>query len=281
MLKAFIGFFILLISTQAFAVCDAEKNIYLEARSVVNADQNFTDPPNFDVEVQLRIYLAHPESDFERYYQQEMGKLINEASGIKEKMGQNNKFTIHNRKNLLERELHICHLKESRALRANRNTSNSVSQNNSNQSQSQSQSSSQPQQQSQQSQQRAQEAQQRVEQDRKGKRRRHEPESEAHQCIAINNNDPGFGSFVNKCNFAVEYNFCNFNPKKDSWAEAHNCVGRSGNAGAIRANGVDGAHVKNTQTVYFFACKSPAWPVDTEYVAGQGIRGRCHTMGRD
>ncbi|HOZ66871.1 MAG TPA: hypothetical protein PLH13_05495, partial [Burkholderiaceae bacterium] len=121
--------------------------------------------------------------------------------------------------------------------------------------------------------------QQRVEQERKGKRRRHEPENEAHHCIDIVTNEPGFGYFKNKCNFKVWYNFCNFNPKKDSWAEAHNCVGRSGNAGDMIANGASAAHVKNTQTVYFYACKDPSWPVDSEYVAGQGLAARCHTVG--
>jgi hypothetical protein len=128
-------------------------------------------------------------------------------------------------------------------------------------------------------QQRAKMIEQEADQKRRGKRKVHDPAAEAHHCLAVNQNDPGFGSFVNKCNFKIDYAFCNYNPNKNSWADFHNCEGRSGNAGSIRANGMDAAHVNNTETVYFFACKSPAWPLDTEYVAGKGLSGRCYNVG--
>jgi hypothetical protein len=134
-------------------------------------------------------------------------------------------------------------------------------------------------QQSNQSQQTANQNQARADQARQGKRRRHEPENEAHQCLTVDATSAGFGSFVNKCNFKIAYSFCNYKPKKDSWADFHNCEGRAGNSDFVGPYGTSAAHVKNTETVYFFACKDPSWSLDTEYVPGQGLRGRCYTVG--
>jgi hypothetical protein len=134
------------------------------------------------------------------------------------------------------------------------------------------------QQQSQQAQQAATIQQVRADQARQGKRRRHEPENEASHCLSVDATSPGFGGFVNKCNFKVVYNFCNYNPKKDSWAEFHTC-GKSGAADFVGPGRTSAAHVKNTETVYFFGCKDPAWPVDVEYIPGRGISARCHTVG--
>ena len=116
-----------------------------------------------------------------------------------------------------------------------------------------------------------------ADQTRKAERRRHEPENEAHDCLSLDKSGL-FGGIVNKCNFKVAYQFCNFNPKKDSWAESHTC-GKSGGADFVGAGRTSAAHVKNTETVYWFACKDPAWPVDVEYVAGKGIQARCYTIG--
>jgi type II secretory pathway pseudopilin PulG len=140
------------------------------------------------------------------------------------------------------------------------------------------QQSQQAQQQAQQAQEAARVAQTRADQARQGKRRQHEPENEAHECLSLDRS-PGFGGFVNKCNFKVSYSFCTYNPKKDSWAEAHDCVGRSGNSDFVGPGRTSAAHTKNTETVYWFACKDPAWSLDTEYVPGQGLRGRCYTVG--
>ena len=152
------------------------------------------------------------------------------------------------------------------------NTQQPFTQNQSTQQQSQ-----QAQQQAQQTQQLAAQNQARADQTRKSERRRHEPENEAHDCLSLDKSGL-FGGIVNKCDFKVAYQFCNFNPKKDSWAESHTC-GKSGGADFVGAGRTSAAHVKNTETVYWFACKDPAWPVDVEYVAGKGIQARCYTIG--
>ncbi len=41
------------------------------------------------------------------------------------------------------------------------------------------------------------------------------------------------------------------------------------------ANARVAAHNRNTEMVYWFACKSPAGPADVTYVEGQGLTGRC------
>jgi hypothetical protein len=133
-------------------------------------------------------------------------------------------------------------------------------------------------QQSNQAQQVANQNQAQADHSRQGKRRRHEAENEASHCLSVDVTSAGFGGFVNTCNFKVAYNFCNFNPKKDSWAEFHTC-GKSGAADFVGAGRTSAAHVKNTETVYFFGCKDPAWPVDAEYIPGRGISARCRTVG--
>jgi hypothetical protein len=175
----------------------------------------------------------------------------------------------------------ICMINEMRRIRASKSSnSNQPQTNNSNQSQpSDSQQAQQLKQRAQESQQQAQQNQQRAEQEvQKGKRRRHEPENEAHHCLTLDKSGL-FGGFINKCNFKISYSFCNYNPKKDSWADAHNCVGRAGNGDFVGAGRTSAAHIKNTETVYWFACKDPAWSLDTEYVPGQGLAGRCRTVG--
>ena len=151
--------------------------------------------------------------------------------------------------------------------------------NNSNQSQSSdSQQSQQLKQRAQESQQQAQQNQQRADQDRKGKRRRHEPENEASHCI-----QPDFGGLYggmkNTCNFKVWYTYCGYRPTENSWLRGMNCEKQSFGSDSVSPGRTSAAHTKGVQMLYWFACKEPAWTVDTEFVAGSGIRGRCHTVG--
>jgi F0F1-type ATP synthase epsilon subunit len=116
---------------------------------------------------------------------------------------------------------------------------------------------------------------------RKGKRRDHEPENEAHECIEIDRSS-GFGAFVNRCNFRVSYTFCNQNFKENSWASFHTCDGlppkkHGGNSGSIGPNGRSGAHVKGAGIVQYFACKDPAWALDPVFEGGQ-LKARCKTV---
>lgn len=162
----------------------------------------------------------------------------------------------------------------------------------------QSQSSSQPQQQSQQSQQRssnaeelatsnrmigsqkqsAQETQQKADQARKGKRRQHEPENEASRCI-----QPDFGGLYggmkNVCNFKVSYTFCGYRPSDKSWLTGMNCEKQSFGSDTVSPGNTQASHTHGVQHLYWFACREPALPIDQEFVAGSGVRGRCYTVG--
>ncbi len=126
----------------------------------------------------------------------------------------------------------------------------------------------------QQAQQRARDNQTRADQDaqRKGKRS-HEPAAEAHECVDVDASG-SYGGLVNKCNYPIEVQYCNFRPKKDSWAAQLEC-GKSGGLTTVGAGKTSANHVKNTETVFFFACKKPALPSDVTYVEGKGLSGRC------
>jgi hypothetical protein len=43
----------------------------------------------------------------------------------------------------------------------------------------------------------------------------------------------------------------------------------------IKPNGYDVNHTRGGETVYFFACKKPAYAMDLTFIPGQGIQGRC------
>ncbi len=145
---------------------------------------------------------------------------------------------------------------------------------NQNQNQNQNQ---QAQQQSQQAQQAAQQNQSRADQARQGQRKTNNPAAQAHSCIEIDKGPGLFGGFKNTCEYKVNYVFCNFGPKKDSWAEFHNCEKRHGiGADGVGPGRASAAHTKNTAMVYWFACRDPSWPVDSEFVLGKGIEARCH-----
>ena len=134
------------------------------------------------------------------------------------------------------------------------------------------------QQQSQQAQQQAQQTQARADQARQGKRKRHEPENEASQCI-----QPDFGGLYggmkNTCNFKVWYTYCGYRPKENSWLTGMSCEKQSFGSDSVGPGRTSAAHTKGVEMLYWIACKEPAWTVDTEFVPGQGIKGRCHTVG--
>lgn len=133
------------------------------------------------------------------------------------------------------------------------------------------------QQQSQQAQQTAQQNQARADQQRQGKRKTNDPAAQAHNCIEIDKDAALYGGFKNTCEYKVSYVFCNFRPKIDSWAEFHNCEKPHGiGADGVGAGKPSAAHTKNTEMVYWFACKAPSWPVDSVFVLGKGIEARCH-----
>lgn len=135
------------------------------------------------------------------------------------------------------------------------------------------------QQQSQQAQQQAQQTQARADQARQGKRKTHDPAAEAHECIAKDTTPGLFGGFRNQCNYKVSFYSCNFKPRVVqggfNWSADFDCEQQKFGLYDMGPGGKTAAHTNNTETVYFFACKSPATPVDVDFVAGQGARGRC------
>ncbi|NOS75508.1 MAG: hypothetical protein HOP36_13460 [Methyloglobulus sp.] len=132
-------------------------------------------------------------------------------------------------------------------------------------------------QQAQQATQAAQDHQTKANQKRQGKRRRHEPENEAHNCIK-----PDFGGLYggmeNTCNFKVWYTYCGYRPTENSWLTGMNCEKQSFGSDIVGPGKQDAAHTKGVEKLFWFACKDPAWPVDVEFVDGD-IKGRCHTVG--
>ena len=83
----------------------------------------------------------------------------------------------------------------------------------------------------------------------------------------------------NTCNFKVWYTFCGYRPSENSWLTGMNCEKQSFGSDSVSPGRTSASHTKGVQMLYWFACKEPAWTVDTEFVAGSGIRGRCHTVG--
>ena len=122
----------------------------------------------------------------------------------------------------------------------------------------------------------AQDHQTKANQKRQGKRRRHEPENEAHNCIK-----PDFGGLYggmeNTCDFKVSYTYCGYRPTEKSWLTGMSCEKQSFGAGFVSPGRQDAAHTHGVEKLYWFACKDPAWPVDVEFDGD--IKGRCHTVG--
>jgi hypothetical protein len=117
-----------------------------------------------------------------------------------------------------------------------------------------------------------------VDQTRKAERRRHEPENEASHCI-----QPDFGGLYggmkNTCDFKVWYTYCGYRPKESSWLTGMSCEKQSFGSDSVSPGRTSASHTKGVEMLYWIACKEPAWTVDTEFVPGQGVRGRCYTVG--
>ncbi len=137
------------------------------------------------------------------------------------------------------------------------------------------------QQQSQQAQQNAQQSQARADQQRQGKRKTNDPAAQAHECVAIDQAGSGnFGAFKNTCGYKVNFTTCNYKPRTIqggfNWSADFNCEKQQFGLHTPDSGRSVAAHNRNTEMVYWFACKAPATPVDAEFVVGKGIEARCH-----
>lgn len=133
----------------------------------------------------------------------------------------------------------------------------------------------------QQSQQTAQQNQARADKAREGKRKTHDPAAEAHECIAIDKAGSGnYGAFKNQCPYPVNFTTCNEKPRiiqgGFNWSADFDCAKQQFGLHTPKGNSSVAAHNRNTEFVYWFACKAPAMPVDATYAAGKGIEARCH-----
>ncbi len=90
----------------------------------------------------------------------------------------------------------------------------------------------------------------------KREKRQHVPEAVATNCLTVSEK-PGFGGFVNSCNYAVYYTYCAEHPKKDAWTESFDCdKGRHGlGSDVVGANNTQGSHTKGAKKIHWAACK--------------------------
>ena len=123
--------------------------------------------------------------------------------------------------------------------------------------------------------QKAAETQKKIDEARRREPKRHRPEGMASECVTLNKDRSLYGGFINSCPFAVSYYFCTYRPEKDSWAGFFNCEQKKLGLWSMRSNGRAAAHTRNTEMVYWFACKEGFDPADVEFVSGQGLLGRC------
>jgi hypothetical protein len=118
----------------------------------------------------------------------------------------------------------------------------------------------------------------RADEARHGKRRRHEPENEASHCI-----QPDFGGLYggmkNTCDFKVWYTYCGYRPKENSWLTGMSCEKQSFGSDSVSPGRTSASHTKGVEMLHWIACKEPAWALDAEFVEGQGVSGRCYTVG--
>lgn len=136
-------------------------------------------------------------------------------------------------------------------------------------------------QQAQQAQQAALQNQARADQQRQGKRKTNDPAAQAHECIAIDQAGSGnFGAFKNTCGYKVNFTTCNYRPRTIqggfNWSASFDCEKQQLGLHTPDAGSSVAAHNRNTEMVYWFACRAPATPVDAAFVVGKGIEARCH-----
>lgn len=109
----------------------------------------------------------------------------------------------------------------------------------------------------------------------------HDPAAKAHECIAIDNAGSGnFGAFKNICGYKVNFLTCNYKPRVIqggfNWSADFDCEQQKFGLHTPDGGRSVAAHNRNTEKVYWFACKAPASPVGLTFVSGQGLSGRCN-----
>lgn len=109
---------------------------------------------------------------------------------------------------------------------------------------------------------------------RQYKRKHHHEASEASHCLSLRR-DKAWGGFLNSCPFDVEYVFCAYKPKKDSWAAEFDCEKNQIGMDLLEGGKDAAQHTNGAERVYWAACKSGGNLADTEFTRGAGIAFRC------
>lgn len=111
--------------------------------------------------------------------------------------------------------------------------------------------------------------------------RTHDAAAEAHECVALDNAGSGnFGAFKNICSYKVNFYTCNYKPRTIqggfNWSADVDCEKNQFGLHTPDAGRSVAAHNRNTEMVYWYACKAPATPADAVFVVGKGIEARCY-----
>jgi hypothetical protein len=95
------------------------------------------------------------------------------------------------------------------------------------------------------------------------------------QCIQPIRDGPGFGSFENGCDYAVEIVYCVLSPNQGAWSDAFSCAEQKIGMLTVPANRRAAAHNRGGEGVYYLACRIPATPRNSVFEPGRGIVARC------
>lgn len=108
----------------------------------------------------------------------------------------------------------------------------------------------------------------------------------AGECLSVSDK-PGFGAFVNRCDYPVIYKMCVLDPPKDAWSYSFRCIpGESPrHLDTVGARSSQGDHNRGGKMTYWFACRytpragEPVnYDIDSRSVVfrlGRGLVGRC------
>jgi hypothetical protein len=95
------------------------------------------------------------------------------------------------------------------------------------------------------------------------------------RCLRTIKEKTLYGGFTNSCDHSVEVSFCGYHPKPNDWMSGNDCEKQQFAATTVKARGRSADHTNSSELVYFYACKSPQWPVEMKFVPGIGIKSHC------
>lgn len=115
--------------------------------------------------------------------------------------------------------------------------------------------------------------------------------SDVSDCLSMSDK-PGYGAFVNRCEYAVVYTMCVLDPPEGAWSYSFRCVpGQSPrHLGTVGARNIQGDHNRGGKRTYWFGCRYTSgsneivsYDIDSRSVVfhvGEGLKGRCKMTTR-